>query len=226
MITTPVPVVLELPQGAPRSPGVHISSIIRCIATEAGILKPEWVEELSLVDAGRDGWWESLDATSQIRIMVGLAWEEWYLARLPDVIKHPGEICIDGIYMTPDGESLSVIITVRGPRHTLAIHEVKVTYKSLRTVAPRHVTGNPDDPADLETQWMWLQQIRAYCKGANTTVGFLHVLFLCGDYTYPIRPRLGPYENVHCCWRIEFTQAEIDEAWKLNVDYKKEFEGR
>ena len=54
MKTTQLEVTLSLPD-AERSPGVHISNIIRCIATETGILKPEWAEELSLSDVRRFG---------------------------------------------------------------------------------------------------------------------------------------------------------------------------
>ena len=44
-----VPIIIPPPKVA-RSQGVHVSGIIRCIATETGILKPEWAEELSLAD--------------------------------------------------------------------------------------------------------------------------------------------------------------------------------
>ena len=83
------------------------------------------------------------------------------------------------------------------------VHEVKATYKSTRTVG------------DLSSQWMWLAQIKAYCKGLDTRHARLHVLFLCGDYTYPIKPVLK-------VWDIEFTQEEIDANWELLRDYRDE----
>lgn len=186
---------------APRSPGVHVSGIIRCIATETGILKPEWAEELSLVDASQEHWWAALDPASRLRISIGLAWEEWYLRSLPGVVDHPGEMHVDGIYMTHDGESLDVVLRAHVASYELALHEVKATYKSTKTV------GN------LETQWMWLAQTKAYCKGLHCLVAYLHVLFLCGDYKYPMRPQLRLF-------RIEYEQAEIDDNWELMTDYK------
>lgn len=178
-----------------------MSSIIRCIAIENGILKPEWAEELSLVDAR-----EIKDPVAILRISIGLAWEQYYipeiLAQTQGVVDHPGEMEVDGIYMTHDGEAVSVIITSgRDTMWGLTCHEVKATYKSTKTVGA------------LDTQWMWLAQIKAYCKGLGTRFAYLHCLFLCGDYTYPIKPLLR-------CWQIEFTQDEIDANWELIVDYK------
>lgn len=222
MIATLVPVHIQMPTGAPRSLGVHLSGIIRCMAIETGILKPEWIEELSLVDASQQDWWDALDPVSRLRISIGIAWEQWYIPKLRGVIDHPGEMYLDGVYMTHDGESLDVIITIRNTEmHILAVHEVKATYKSIKTVAPRHVTGSELDPADLETQWMWVEQVKGYCKGLGTNVAYLHVLFLCSDYKFPIVPSLGPLKSEHTCWRIEFDQAEIDQSWEEKVEYVK-----
>lgn len=113
------------------------------------------------------------------------------------VVDHPGEMEVDGIYMSPDGESIA---TVFMDKAISVIHECKATYKSTKTVG------------DLTKQWMWLAQIMAYCKGANTTTAMLHVLFLCGDYKFPITPQLR-------CWKIEFTQDEIDTNWELLRNY-------
>lgn len=192
-----IPITLGLPDSKyPRSQGVHVSAIIRCIATESGILKPEWAEELSLVDIR-----EIKDPVAILRINIGLAWEEHYIPMLKDVIDHPGEMELDGIYMTHDGESVSVIITDNRTKWCMVVHEVKATYKSTNTVG------------DLKSQWMWLAQIKAYCKSLNTRHAMLHILFLCGDYTYPIRPTLE-------CWKIEFTQQEIEDNWDLLRDYR------
>jgi hypothetical protein len=68
---------------------------------------------------------------------------------------------------------------------------------------------------DVTNQWMYLTQLKCYCKAAKTRFGKLHVLFLCGDYTFPIRP-------VARAWMIEFTQKELDSNWELMVDYKNQ----
>lgn len=203
MISRRVPVNLRLPESkAPRSDGVHVSGIIRCIATETGILKPEWAEDLSLTDIR-----EITDPVAVLRISIGLAWEEWYIPTIlgpMGVLDHPGENQVEGIYLTHDAESLDVIITERNQkRYVLKVHEIKATYKSTRTVG------------DMSSQWMWLAQIKAYCKAVKTLHAVIHILYLCGDYSYPIKPLLE-------CWELEFTQEEIDSNWQLLIDYRDE----
>jgi len=202
MIVTPIQFDLFLPQDLDRSPGVHVSSIIRCIAIENGILTNVEQEELSLVDIR-----EITDKTSILRMSLGLAWEQYYIPVILSrygVADHPGEMEYDGVFLTHDGESVSVIITVDhqpAGRMALFIHEVKATYKSIRTVG------------DLSSQWMWLTQMKAYCKARGTRFAMLHVLFICGNYVFPITPQLQ-------AWQIEFTQQELDETWYLLKEYK------
>lgn len=209
MLIAPVPIVLPAPKpDKPRTPGVHLSSIIKSIAKENGILTREDLEDLSLVEVqtSSDAWWRGLDDDVRLRISIGLAWEEWYLAHLGTIVFHPGEMQVDGIYMTHDGESVDAVSALSSPSDlttpTLCLHEVKATYKSVNTVG------------DLSTQWMWVAQCKGYCRGLNTRVAFLHVLFLCGDYTYPIRPMLK-------CWQIEFTDEEILENWDVMAGYAR-----
>lgn len=200
MIVTEIEVPLFLPPSrVPRSVGVHVSSVIRCIATEQGILKPEWAEELSLSDVR-----VITDPVALIRISIGLAWEEWYIPQILGptlgVADHPGEMEVDGLYATHDGESLSVIIT---DKMYLTGHEVKATYKSTKTVGL------------LKDQWMWLAQMKAYCRCMRTRFFILHVLFLCGNYKMPITPQLKH-------WHLEFTQQEVDDNWDLLTQYRDE----
>jgi len=191
---------LFLPESkTPRSPGVHMSGIIRCIATETGILKPEWAEEISLTDVRT-----ITDPTAILRINIGLAWEQHYIGTLLEpygVADHPSEVEIDGIFGSPDAESVSVIFTLSGRVVKHVCHEIKATYKSTKTVG------------DLTSQWMWLTQLKSYCKALGTRFAVLHILFLCGDYTYPIKPVREVYE-------IEFTQAEVNDCWNLLRDYR------
>jgi hypothetical protein len=190
---------------AGRSQGVHVSSIIRCIATEVGILKPEIAEELDLVDV-RD--MSKIGIVAQLRIHMGLVWEEHYLPLIPDVVKHPGESCVDGVYMTPDGESLSVVVSNRN-LWGVKVHEVKCTYKSTRTTG-----ADGPKPLDGKSNLMWMCQLKSYCKAKDTLYADLHVLHTCGDYSYPISPELIIY---HC----QFTKEEIEDNWTFLQDYKQ-----
>jgi hypothetical protein len=201
MIVTSKDVQLELiPSTTPRAAGVHVSGIIRAIAKQTGILQADSVEDIkepSIADIR-----EITDPVALTRIAIGLSWEEYYLKFLGSrgIKKHPGERCVDRIYMNPDGVgiskerlSTSVMIT--------RIHEVKATYKSTKTVG------------DMTKQWLWLTQIKAYCKGLGTRYATMHVLFLCGDYKFPIRPIVRE-------WPIEFTQLEIDANWEMLREYR------
>lgn len=202
MIVTEVPVELWIPESqVPRSEGTHVSSIIRCIAIEDGILTADEEEELSLVSNIR----KITDPVALLRINIGLAWEQYYIPNLlPTVVDHPGEMCCNGIYMTHDGEDVSTVLTPRGPRAVIVVHEIKATYKSTRTVGDLTTKGS----------WMWMAQVKSYCKGLNTLHACLHVLFLCGDYMRPIRP-------IPKRWNIEFTPEEIESNWQLIKDYKE-----
>ena len=198
-VTEQYPLFLPAPK-SPRSSGIHVSSLIRCIATETGILKPQWAEELSLVDVR-----EITDPEALLRINIGLAWEQHYICDILSqygVVDHPTELELDGVYLTHDAESVSVIITLGKAVAHLVCHEIKATYKSTNTVK------------DLRDQWMWIAQVKGYCKGLGTRFAVVHVLFLCGDYSYPIKPMLR-------VWQLEFTQEEIDQNWDLLMDYKQ-----
>jgi hypothetical protein len=117
------------------------------------------------------------------------------------MVHQPGEMCVEGIYMTQDGESLDVVVSEQKERIVLAVHEVKLTYKSINTVNP------------IDKEWLWLMQMKGYCRAKQTLRAYLHVLFVCGDYSHPIRP-------IKRIWRFEFSQQEIDEAWSLVTNYR------
>lgn len=218
MLVTPVPIVLPAPLSTtPRTVGVHVSGIIRAIAMETGILEAQYVEDLSLIDVGDSRWWDRLPPEAQLRIHMGLAWEEHYLRLFPSILKHPGELQLDGVYMTPDGESLDFVCSLSPPDvYEHALHEVKFTYKSTKTVG------------DFTDQWLWVSQTQAYAKAKGTRIVYVHVLFACGNYKFPIVPWLGPmggkkkgggWVNQPSIYRIEFTQEEIDTKWELLIDY-------
>src|SRR5882672_7099837 len=190
--------------GAPRSPGVHASNLIRGLAIETGKLKLDLGEagmrSLSITEvADNTAWWNGLPSGAQLKISMGLAWERWYLEQLDEtVVGHPGEMELDGVFLTHDGVSLDMVASEHpgGYKQVLALHEIKLTYKSINTVG------------DLTNQFLWLMQVKAYCRALGTRIAYLHILYVCGDYSHPLSPVLH-------VWRIEFDQGEIDEAWMV-----------
>jgi len=207
MIVTSEIVQLKLPESRTiRSMGVHQSAIIRCVATEYGLLKPEWAEELSLVDVRT-----ITDQKAILRICMGLAWEEWYIgSQIDDVIDHPDEIQYEGVYMSLDGESLSVVFSHRDNKSvvTTVIHEVKSTYKSPNNV------GLFDTPDRIRKNWMWLAQLKSYCIAKGTRFACLHVLYFIADY------KAWPKEPLKMKYHIEFTEEELQENWTFLKDYR------
>lgn len=205
----PTPVIPFPTGAAPRSPGVHLSGLIRSMAVEYGFLDKKWVgdvESLKLVEVGdSEGWWNNLDEDSRIRMSIGLAWEQWYLPQVPGVVHQPGEMHVEGIYMTHDGQSMDMVIREEKRRHCVACHEVKTTSKSTNTVGDLNLF-NPKN-------WMWLTQTACYCYGLNTTLAYLHILYLYGDYTRPFRPRLD-------IWRIQWTEKERNNIFRQVRDYR------
>ena len=207
MTVTEIDAPLFLPESdEPRSPGVHLSSIIRRIAIQEGILTTDEEESMGLLSDHR----EITDPVAILRISIGLAWEQYYIPRILgpalDVVDHPGEMLVDGIYMTPDGESVGIVhVEKRGKkRHDSIVHEIKATYKTARK--------------DIRKQWMWIAQMRSYCRAKGTCHAMLHVLFICGDYSRPIKPMLRTFV-------FEFTQEELDSTWDLMLECKRMEDG-
>jgi hypothetical protein len=189
-ITTP----LELPPPrTPRSEGVHVSGLIRSIAVKVGFLDAKWCDDLSLTDARR-----ITDQKSILRIRMGLAWEEHLLPTLENVVDHPGEMQLMGVYLSHDGESVDRV-HLGTKTLELIVHEVKLTYKSSRGF-------------DLRKQWIFVTQLKAYCKALGTRFARIYILFVCGDYSFPIEPEHKVYE-------LEFTEPEIEETWTMLIDY-------
>lgn len=197
--------------GSLRSPGIHVSGLLRAMAVDYGILDRKWVpddfdlQDISEGEGDEAEWWAGLDEDSQVRMAIGMAWEGWYLPRIPSISHQPGELSLNGIYLTVDGESRDLLLSERDRQagHVVAVHEVKTTSKSINT------TGNLAIPNPKN--WLWLTQTKAYAKAMQTRLLYLHILYLYGDYSYPMRPKLH-------LWRIEFTQQELDEAWQLILD--------
>lgn len=137
---------------APRSPGLHLSSIIY---------------ELDKIAHG-DRYPDSDPSTKQAYFSVGFIWEQilshlWRETALKysdGVLIRPGEFSLDGIAMSPDAVDLG----------DLALEEYKATYLS---------SSNAIDGPKF---WHWLVQIKCYCKAIGTLKARLRVWFIVGDW--------------------------------------------
>lgn len=176
---------LTVPPSTGRTTGVwHVSTLVYNAAIAYQLLDAEDKE----TGAGVPQF--SPEATA--RICAGLAWEQWYLQRLPGVTAHPGELQRDNVFGTPDGVNLRTF-----PR---VIHEVKLTWKSIR-----HAITDA-------RFWMYLAQLKAYCYMCGTSLAVLHIYAVNGDYRGFI-PQTRVYELV-------FTELELIENWELLMQFK------
>ena len=79
---------LEIPaEPLARSPGIHLSDILKHIGRKIGKLKPG----------------ERLEEDYPWRMAMGNMWEEFYFSLHPSYLWQPGEQVIDGVAMNADG---------------------------------------------------------------------------------------------------------------------------
>ena len=185
----------ERPAKYKRTPGKHLSSVLRYIATTAGILKG--------VDP-KTGKWKgdtTLDEDEMpLRMALGMAWEDWAVGLYPEMVWQPGEIERDNVYGTPDGLSAITLGNLE-----ICIDEFKCTWKSSHQ---RPILG----------EWMWMNQGMGYCAMSQMDIRYVryHVMYVCGNY----RPPAPSYMR----YLVEYSQQEIDRTWAL-VMRNKDKEG-
>lgn len=184
-----------------RSEGLHVSEIIREIATGVGILKREDSNELDWTLAryklqrGED--FVSLYPAAIYRVALGLAWEEWLGARHPEFGFHGlGELERDGIIGSLDGLQFDEW----GP----LVHEIKLTWKSSRS-------DRESAQERFSTEWLWPAQCKSYCylaslPGDICTRAMLHVMWVNGNYKGS-----GPEYRTYL---LKFMPKEILTTWK------------
>lgn len=197
MTLTPVTYPINIRQDSqPRTPGIHLSGILRALALSTGVLKTD-PDEIPLDTLITTTAQSSVGTTTTLmRIICGYAWEEWISRQLPGSF-HPGEYEYSGILATPDG------IEFRESRPPL-VHEIKATYKSSNK--------------SMEDQTMWLWQAAGYLRIISEhyqepcTQCVFHPLYLRGDY----HDRFPLYEPV----LVEFEWAEIESYWAMIERHK------
>jgi hypothetical protein len=190
MIATPTQYPIDIRKfGDARTPGIHLSGILRPMAITLGHLEPDDIELDELIKTTSH--LDTGNVPTLMRIGIGFAWEEWIAKHLPAEF-HPGEFSHMGITCTPDGIQLR-------PGLPPLLHEIKATYKSAKR--------------PFEDHKMWVWQAAGYLRiiseefGEECTECVFHPLFLRGDYgaAFPL------YRPVH----VEFEWAEIESYWQM-----------
>lgn len=172
----------------PRSPGIHLSGCLQVMGRRAGILKDLEEDGLGLDDVIRTTPHDEVSGTGQLmRVVLGYAWEGWLGPHLTRVELQPGEMCVDGIYMTPDG------MEVTGDAEIIA-HEIKCTAKS------------PSKPVTDSTLWMW--QAASYIHGFRETYGLP-----CNKVVFHPLHRMA-WDTPYIPQVVQFEDAEIKSVWQ------------
>jgi len=107
-------------------------------------------------------------------------------------IVRPGELQLDGVYLTPDGYDTQ--------DHVL--EEWKCAWKSSNT-----------DP-ESKKFWRYWTQVKSYCLALKTNKARLRVLFVNGDYKF----KKGPVTK---CWEAEFSDRELKDNWSMLTNHAK-----
>lgn len=200
-------------EALPRTPGIHVSHLLKEICLNLGLWKREDEDELDVINArfqasrGEDI--VRLYPAVICRVAVGLAWEQFY-GRQQDINFHGiGELARYGIIGTPDGLEFD--------DEGAIIHELKATWKSSR--------DDREEPQErLLREYYWTAQVASYAALSTVgeidvsnpglvTRGMLHVIYLNGNYRGS-GPQLKVYqityrpEEIVANWRMLMTKAE------------------
>lgn len=170
-----------------RTPGLHVSQVIHYLASH--VL----------------GHYKSSNASpsNTARLELGNAVERALITALdetfPDEYIRPGELYVDGIYLTPDLFHL--------PSWTVdEFKNSKITSRHDPTV--EHCPACQGvAPTGCTKMWKWWVQIASYCRAMNSTRGRLRVLFNRGDYT--------DGQEQYGEWIREFDREELSTNWSM-----------
>lgn len=168
-----------------RSEGLHLGTVIREYGLATKQIKLASGDSSRLMNFEKGFLWE--DTFSHV-------WGEREAEKFrnrADYLVQP-ELCVDGIYMTPDAVDLG----------SETLDEFKSTTRSMLKFD------------QLEAHFdLWLVQIKGYLYGLQMTRCRLIVLFLCGDYKPPF-PEVRAKELV-------FTERELSDNWRLIQNYAR-----
>lgn len=179
-----------------RTPGVHVSVIIKALCVYLGHFSADWGEQP--------------ESELHTRWEAGNIWETGLIARKceddPDRFTRPGELVglsTDGhtlIYGTPD------LVDVIDE----CVEEIKLTWSSSN-----------NDPDDSQLFWRYWRQGMAYAYMLGYRRVRLDVGFAAGNYTYPLKPDSRLWEREFTQSELESNWAmlcnNIDRAYYLNT---------
>lgn len=187
----------------------HLSEILRDLAVKAG----------KLTDGDRD---DSMPTA----VLLGMGWEMAAARLYPEIWWQPPEIERDGVVGSRDGISYLDLEELGIPDPTgelsgFCIEEFKYTKKSMRKPG-----GGPDDLKDINSEWLWTQQVLSYMAMDDTNpdpvrlVRF-HVLWSRGNYDY----KGGGNKERYLRYLLRASDSEVESTWRMIMNHKAQMEG-
>lgn len=182
--------------GPPRTPGLHLSNILRAMAIHTKIFKDSdnldiLIPSIDPLKVGKSG--------PLMRCVMGYAWENWVAANvLKQARFHPGEFFLDGIIGTPD--------CIEEDEYWLTLHEVKWTFKSSAPPFSDHL--------------LWLWQGACYMKMVSET--YRTPVSECRLIYHPCYVK-GNYRGIDTEYRpveVRLTQGEVDGVWNTVSEHR------
>lgn len=195
--------------GEGRPSGLHLSDLIKRMKVAAG-------ENVEPVPGDQEGVrpqvgfiWETALEYMQTGLnhdeAMDLAFKRYAMNVKKDIVTQV-RLEKDGIHMTPDAICEKVG----------ELYSFKATYRSFR---------NAREQEDFEAKfWTWVVQEMSYCWAAGVDTAHWVVLWVVGDYTYPMRP-------LYLQATAKFSAEELAENWANVLSYarilaeKREMEG-
>lgn len=188
--------------GEDRSPGLHLSDIIKTMQYEREKrFNPDSPMDMMMLEQGHT--WEELVAHALQRRWIGAH---------PDYPGYrPHEIILDGVAMSPDWVQPKGFHSTLKPGATdFVVEEWKATKTSQNKVLEDH-------------QWYWLVQLKSYMhalgkqRGAPVTRGRFRVWYINGDYSWDAKGSDLTLLRGYVRYDVEFTPRELEENWRAII---------
>lgn len=143
-----------------------------------------------------------------LRLEVGLEFESLLEVQLKERLtnagERPGEFTTEeGIIFSPD------LIIYNG---TTRLGEIKLTWMSCRELPLERIESGFPPKFDK-----WFVQMMAYCKHLDLREARLFGFFVCGEWD---RSKGNPPQ--FRAWDIEFTKREIEENWRMLINFARQ----
>ncbi len=184
----------------------HVTDILSYIAVESN--------KLSDVDR---------EDEMPVAVLLGMGWEMVCVRLYSGIWWQPPEVERDGIVGSLDGLSCAGAEDCGGGdpfrvEGESVVEEFKYTKKSMRKPG-----GKPDEPKDIRDEWMWIQQVLAYCAMSEYSPRLVrfHVCWARGNYDYAG----GGNKERYVRYLLRVEERDVESTWRMIMNHKDKIAG-